>query len=70
MSTDSSFVVERWTRLSTATSIVAAALLIVLALGPQLFTAGIVDNHLRSSRRNGGEAARFLAAVKSALAQS
>ena len=44
MSTDSSFVVERWTRLSTATSIVAAALLIVLALGPQLFTAGIVDN--------------------------
>ena len=44
MSTDSSFVVERWTRLSAATSIVAAALLIVLALGPLLFTAGIVDN--------------------------
>ena len=44
MSADSRFVVERWTRLSAMTSVVAAALLIVLALGPLLFTAGIVDN--------------------------
>jgi branched-chain amino acid transport system permease protein len=44
MSKDPSFVVERWTRLSAATSIMAAALLVLLALGPLLFAADIVDN--------------------------
>ena len=43
MSTDSGFVVERWTRLSAGTSILAAALLVVLAFGPLLFDANIVD---------------------------
>lgn len=38
------FVVERWTRLSVASSIAAAAILIVLAFGPVLFSANIVDN--------------------------
>jgi branched-chain amino acid transport system permease protein len=38
------FVVERWTRLSAASSIAAAALLIVLAFGPVLFSANIVDS--------------------------
>ena len=38
------FVVERWTRLSAASSTAAAAILIVLAFGPVLFSANIVDN--------------------------
>jgi branched-chain amino acid transport system permease protein len=38
------FVVERWTRLSAASSIAATAILIVLACGPALFSANIVDN--------------------------
>jgi branched-chain amino acid transport system permease protein len=44
MSKIPSFVVERWTRLSAASSIAAAALLIVLAFGPVLFSANAVDN--------------------------
>ena len=40
----SSFVVERWTRLSAVTGIVAAVVLVVLALGPLMFDANIVDN--------------------------
>jgi branched-chain amino acid transport system permease protein len=43
MSTDSGFVVERWTRLSAGTSVFVAALLVVLAFGPLLFDANIVD---------------------------
>lgn len=38
------FTVERWTRLSAATTVVTAVLLIVLAAGPLLFTANIVDS--------------------------
>jgi branched-chain amino acid transport system permease protein len=38
------FAVERWTRLSAASSIAAAAILIVLAFGPLMFSANIVDN--------------------------
>ena len=44
MSKDSSFVVERWTRLSAGSSIVAGVVLVVLGLAPFLFTANIVDN--------------------------
>jgi branched-chain amino acid transport system permease protein len=44
MSKMSGFAVERWTRLSAASSIAAAAILIVLAFGPVLFSANIVDN--------------------------
>lgn len=38
------FTVERWTRLSAATTVVTAVLLVVLAAGPLLFTANIVDS--------------------------
>lgn len=38
------FAVERWTRLSAVSSIAAAALLIVLAFGPLLFSANVVDS--------------------------
>ena len=38
------FIVERWTRLSLASSLVVLAALIVLSLGPWLFPANIVDN--------------------------
>jgi branched-chain amino acid transport system permease protein len=38
------FVVERWTRLSAASSIAAAAILIVLAFGPVMFSANVVDS--------------------------
>ena len=38
------FVVERWTRLSAATSIAAALILIVLAFGPVLFGANVIDS--------------------------
>lgn len=38
------FAVERWTRLSAASSIAAAALIIVLAFGPFLFSANVVDS--------------------------
>ncbi len=44
MSKDSSFVVERWTRLSALSSAAAAVLLVVLALGPWLFAANVVDS--------------------------
>ena len=44
MSKAPGFVVERWTRLSAASSIAAAALLVVLALGPVLFSANVVDS--------------------------
>ncbi len=44
MSSKTGFIVERWTRLSAATTIIAAALLIVLAFGPLLFGANVVDN--------------------------
>lgn len=44
MSTPPGFVVERWTRLSAATSIVATVVLIVLASGPAWFDANIVDS--------------------------
>ncbi len=44
MSTNRGFVVERWTRLSIASSIAAVALLVVLALAPLLFAANIVDS--------------------------
>jgi branched-chain amino acid transport system permease protein len=37
------FVVERWTRLSAGTSVIVAAVLAVLAFGPLLFDANIVD---------------------------
>jgi branched-chain amino acid transport system permease protein len=43
MSKIPSFVVERWTRLSAGSSIVAAAILVLLAFGPLLFSANIVD---------------------------
>ncbi len=39
----STFVVERWTRLSAVSSVIAAALLVLLAVGPFLFNANIVD---------------------------
>jgi branched-chain amino acid transport system permease protein len=38
------FTVERWTRLSAVSSIAAAALLLVLAFGPLLFSANVVDS--------------------------
>jgi len=38
------FAVERWTRLSAASSIAAAGLLVVLAFGPVLFSANVVDS--------------------------
>jgi branched-chain amino acid transport system permease protein len=44
MSKDPGFVVERWTRLSAASSIGAAVLLVVLAFGPLLFAANVVDS--------------------------
>jgi branched-chain amino acid transport system permease protein len=44
MSKNSNFVVERWTRLSAASSFVAAGLVVLLAVGPFFFSAGIVDN--------------------------
>ena len=44
MNKDSSFIVDRWTRLSAASGIGAAVLLVLLAFGPLLFGAGIVDN--------------------------
>ncbi len=44
MSKHPGFVVERWTRLSAASSIAAAVLVAVLALGPLLFSANIVDS--------------------------
>ena len=43
MSTLPSFVVERWTRLSAGTSVIVAVGLAVLAFGPLLFDANIVD---------------------------
>jgi hypothetical protein len=44
MSSNPGFVVERWTRLSAASSIVAGAVLIVMVFGPLLFSANIVDS--------------------------
>ncbi|MGD0420081.1 MAG: branched-chain amino acid ABC transporter permease [Xanthobacteraceae bacterium] len=44
MSKHPGFVVERWTRLSAASSIVTAVLLVVLTLGPLLFAANTVDS--------------------------
>jgi branched-chain amino acid transport system permease protein len=44
MSADRGFVVERWTRLSAASSAAAGVILIVLAVAPWLFDANIVDN--------------------------
>jgi branched-chain amino acid transport system permease protein len=44
MSKHSSFVVERWTRLSAVSGVVAALLIVLLALGPLLFSASILDN--------------------------
>jgi len=43
MSTLPGFVVERWTRLSAGTSVIVAVGLAVLAFGPLLFDANIVD---------------------------
>jgi branched-chain amino acid transport system permease protein len=43
MSTIPGFVVERWTRLSAGTSVMVAVVLTVLAFGPLLFDANIVD---------------------------
>lgn len=40
----SSFVVDRWTTLAAASGIGAAVVLVLLALGPRLFSAGNVDN--------------------------
>jgi len=44
MSTDRSFVVERWTRLSAASSVAAGVILVILALAPLVFDANVVDN--------------------------
>ncbi len=44
MSTDRGFVVERWTRLSAAASVAAAVILLLLALGPFVLGASIVDS--------------------------
>jgi branched-chain amino acid transport system permease protein len=44
MSAGRSFIVERWTRLSAASSIAAGVILVILALAPLLFGAGIVDS--------------------------
>ena len=44
MNTDRRFIVERWTRLSAAASVTAAAVLVVLAVVPLLFDANIVDS--------------------------
>ncbi len=44
MSGNSGFIVERSTRLSAAAGIAAALLVLVLAFGPWLFSADIVDN--------------------------
>ncbi len=44
MSKDSGFIVERSTRLSAAAGIAAAVLVVVLAFGPLLFSANIVDS--------------------------
>jgi branched-chain amino acid transport system permease protein len=38
------FVVERWTRLSAISSIVAGLVLVVMAFGPLLFSANVVDS--------------------------
>jgi len=44
MSTDRGFVVERWTRLSAASSVAAGVILVILALAPLVFDANVVDN--------------------------
>lgn len=44
MSTDRGFVVERWTRLSAASSAAAGVILVILALAPLVFDANVVDN--------------------------
>jgi branched-chain amino acid transport system permease protein len=44
MSQTPAFIVERWTRLSAASSIAAAALLVMLMFGPILFSANLVDS--------------------------
>ena len=44
MSKEPGFIVERWTRPSAIVAVAAAVLLVVLALGPLLFSANVVDN--------------------------
>jgi branched-chain amino acid transport system permease protein len=44
MTTNRGFIVERWTRLSAATCIATAVVLAVLAVGPLVFGANIVDS--------------------------
>jgi len=44
MSSPSGFVVERWTRLSAVSSIVAGLVIVIMAFGPLLFSANIVDS--------------------------
>jgi branched-chain amino acid transport system permease protein len=44
MNTSNGFIVERWTRLSAVASAATGVILLVLALVPLLFDAGIVDN--------------------------
>lgn len=44
MNRESGFVVERWTRLSAATSAVTVVILVVLASAPFLFDPGVVDS--------------------------
>ena len=44
MSSERRFLVERWTRLSATASLVAVAILVVLALAPLLFSANVVDS--------------------------
>jgi branched-chain amino acid transport system permease protein len=44
MSSKRRFTIERWTRLSAAGSMIAAAILVALAVAPLLFSANVVDS--------------------------